>query len=1449
MSKQRSGRAFPPGSAPPELWKYLAPTLAPHVLPLINSYLEPGPINFPSIWTDCWLKPLPKPTKPPNSAANLRPIALQDPLGKCIARTLKTRIQAEILEKLADTPQFAYLPSRSTASAISRAARFCAHIRSKLSSSRIEVRDRKAGKTRAPITGGALLSLDMSEAFDYVPHEYLARALQHLGIAADTINIVLALHHTQYHVTHKGHTGYIHLRNGIRQGCTLSPTLWVCASHFLLHQLSEHLAQFSHLGAPEPWISQAITAFADDFLVSFDLNSHQDLINMCTRIGCLFTVLREAKMQINPDKSSLLIRSSGNALAKWVKARTFRRKDQKLIRLGTPFQPIDVGLATRIPYLGTVMSFDSFETQTADLRIQQAKAAVARLNRVLFKKQGLSVQHRLRVYRTCIRSTMSYGLAVVGTSPQALKRLSSLEAKHVRCITGNPRKEDNEAIDIIYQRFEYKGMASFLLEASKRRLDTLARDMPSYPGLTDDLEWQSTVYQSYLNPLPTQTSHKPVHPTQDIFPCPHCDKTFDSQHAMRTHCARSHKISFVRSDLQLGKARREVDIAQHSVDGLPTCKHCGYAFRKWSGFKSHILSACPVLHAQTAAKGGDHDGSNGFKTESNGKAAPLDSDTMVLHATTLTADTPKPHVQNTPPTPEVPVVETQPVLTADLADGPAEQSAAGSETANAALNAPTGSPPEVPTATLESPPPASQSTAACNPPKSQQPEVLRACRENWVAFAEAEGESLKQYCVICTQWCSPDRGGFKSHLRRAHPDLWALNSDLLSEIKKHYRLKYRGPCRACKFVPTGAQKGALHTHSCNAYYQACLLNRISVQPDLISDRSQHDHTSGAGQGTLRVELAFVHKGDGAGSAGGPGPEASVGRPTPEVAEAGRQGERPPAGQAPTRRRSELEPVHELGPEVRPVDRPGFWGGSPSPDGSPDPPLPATGGRPRGHTCRQRLPAVHGDEARHEHNVGPLPAVHQPLLWHRAEMAEGQGGDADEAGPVPPLHPAAGLHDRVPGAAPPRLGAEQQGDLRESRLAAGDTGSAALLDVREVGRHQEGEHPGHQQAAGHPLESPRRGGAQPDASRQLELDSSIQGDETPGAGVRGQHPHVPAARQQQERRGGSALLNDGAPDGLQRHAAHAHEICQGATPPPAVGPSTPARGQQPSPGDQPAQQQLLEPSLHREPQLRPTPVYLRNPHNVCYLNASLTGLLWAGEIVDQPAACFGARASAFRALTTGTARKPVYVPGLFNWASLLQGWRNLTQQHDAAEFSDFLLGRLLPPAFQGAWEARLNDGSGTECRDRGLVPPSLPLTVPESTVSLQALVEAWHHQEATFAFTQAPRFLLLQLKRYRREGAAVTKLKTLITLSPNARILVPRFVSDSLTTESVAYKLCYTVVHEGDSVHSGHYQCALATAGEPAVLLLSNDGTAAKPVKASQMPWIEANCYMVCLRAV
>ncbi|CAE7205300.1 unnamed protein product [Symbiodinium sp. CCMP2456] len=45
LKMQRGGRAIPPGSAPPELWKHLASTIAPHALPLINHRLGAGPLT------------------------------------------------------------------------------------------------------------------------------------------------------------------------------------------------------------------------------------------------------------------------------------------------------------------------------------------------------------------------------------------------------------------------------------------------------------------------------------------------------------------------------------------------------------------------------------------------------------------------------------------------------------------------------------------------------------------------------------------------------------------------------------------------------------------------------------------------------------------------------------------------------------------------------------------------------------------------------------------------------------------------------------------------------------------------------------------------------------------------------------------------------------------------------------------------------------------------------------------------------------------------------------------------------------------------------------------------------------------------------------------------------------------------------------------------------------
>ena len=115
---------------------------------------------------------------------------------------------------------------------------------------------------------------------------------------------MLALQRSKYLVSHMGYEDRISLQNGVRQGCTLSPLLWVFATNYMLHQLGQIT------GAA--WIQNGVTAFADDFITTFDVQCKQDADRMQKHILGLLQVLANAGMQVNPDKSSILLRFTGS---------------------------------------------------------------------------------------------------------------------------------------------------------------------------------------------------------------------------------------------------------------------------------------------------------------------------------------------------------------------------------------------------------------------------------------------------------------------------------------------------------------------------------------------------------------------------------------------------------------------------------------------------------------------------------------------------------------------------------------------------------------------------------------------------------------------------------------------------------------------------------------------------------------------------------------------------------------------------------------------------------------------------------------------------------------------------------------------------------------------------------------------------------------------------------
>ena len=140
-----------------------------------------------------------------------------------------------------------------------------------LKAQRVLIHDKRQGRTEAVATASGIFSLDMcdmSMACNLVSQHHLIAALRFAQVEDSFIHVVLALKRSKYFVSHQGYECTISLQNGIRQGCTLSPLLWVFVSNYMLHQLRS--------ATGTEWIRTVVTAFADDFLTAFDVRSKQD---------------------------------------------------------------------------------------------------------------------------------------------------------------------------------------------------------------------------------------------------------------------------------------------------------------------------------------------------------------------------------------------------------------------------------------------------------------------------------------------------------------------------------------------------------------------------------------------------------------------------------------------------------------------------------------------------------------------------------------------------------------------------------------------------------------------------------------------------------------------------------------------------------------------------------------------------------------------------------------------------------------------------------------------------------------------------------------------------------------------------------------------------------------------------------------------------------------------
>ena len=88
------------------------------------------------------------------------------------------------------------------------------------------------------------LYIDFNKAFNSVPHGSLFQTLEHYRLPSPLIRLIRGLYRDprDYPVVN-GHTGASHLRTrGVRQGCPLSPILFVLYVNILLFAVPHHLS-------------------------------------------------------------------------------------------------------------------------------------------------------------------------------------------------------------------------------------------------------------------------------------------------------------------------------------------------------------------------------------------------------------------------------------------------------------------------------------------------------------------------------------------------------------------------------------------------------------------------------------------------------------------------------------------------------------------------------------------------------------------------------------------------------------------------------------------------------------------------------------------------------------------------------------------------------------------------------------------------------------------------------------------------------------------------------------------------------------------------------------------------------------------------------------------------------------------------------------------------------
>ena len=255
-----------------------------------------------------------------------------------------------------------------------------------------------------------LLALDYSKAFDSIPHDRLIESLHRLGAPQDMIRLVELLYASpKFRIKiQEGISEEFEQQIGIRQGCPLSPYLYIIAPSCLMTDVLKDWENEPE-NAPPPGASHPALLFADDTLLLTDTAT-----KMTRLLELIINHSDTYNLKLNRAKCQLLVTNDRGTRVHFPDG-TETEKHPSIKYLGATFSAtLDVGMIVR-------------------QKLTEASATM-RLLAPPWTDAHISIAWKLVVFNAVIRSRIFYTLETLELTQSHQRILDTLYFRGLRRI-------------------------------------------------------------------------------------------------------------------------------------------------------------------------------------------------------------------------------------------------------------------------------------------------------------------------------------------------------------------------------------------------------------------------------------------------------------------------------------------------------------------------------------------------------------------------------------------------------------------------------------------------------------------------------------------------------------------------------------------------------------------------------------------------------------------------------------------------------------------------------------------------------------------------------------------------------------------------------------------------------------------------------------------------------